>query len=225
MATINSEYVANVYNKIATEFKNSRHYSWSWITEFIHKYVDIESDIESDNKVVKVLDIGCGGGRNIKTYQTNNIKIIGIDNSSEFVKLCKNEELEVVLSSMTQIPFPDNYFDNLMVIASFHHLTNTIERNKALQEMFRVLKKNGTIILSVWSKSQPAKTKRKFNNWGDTLVPWKNLKGEVFERYYYIFRIDEIKQLFIDNGFSIIFHKWDCGNEVFILEKSRKNHK
>ena len=58
-------------------------------------------------------------------------------------------------------------------------------------------------MLSVWSKTQPEKTKRKFSAWGDTLVPWKNLKGEIFERYYYIFRLDEIKQLFLDNGLNI----------------------
>jgi ubiquinone/menaquinone biosynthesis C-methylase UbiE len=218
MATLNSKYVANVYNKIASEFKNSRHYSWNWVTEFINKYVDVAN---SSDKVVKVLDIGCGGGRNIKTYQTNKIEITGLDNSSEFIKLCKNDDLEVVLSDMTSMPFPDNHFDNLMVIASFHHLTNLEDRNKALQEICRILKRNGTMMLSVWSKIQPEKTKRKFSAWGDTLVPWKNLKGEVFERYYYIFRLDEIKQLFLDNGLNIISHTWECGNEVFILE----NHK
>ena len=217
MATVNSKYVADVYNKIASEFKNSRHYSWNWVTEFINKYVDVAN---SSDKVVKVLDIGCGGGRNIKTYKNSKINIIGLDNSSEFVKLCKNDDLEVVLSDMTSIPFPDNHFDNLMVIASFHHLTNVGDRNKALQEMCRILKRNGTMMLSVWSKIQPEKTKRKFSDWGDTLVPWKNLKGEVFDRYYYIFRLDEIKHLFLDNGLHIISHTWECGNEVFILKKS-----
>ena len=223
MEKVSSKYVSDVYNNIAGEFKNSRHYSWNWVTEFFNKYVesDIESDSESDNKVVKVLDIGCGGGRNIKTYQTNKIKITGLDSSSEFIKLCRNDGLDVVLSDMTQIPFSDNYFDNLIVIASFHHLTNSEDRNKALQEMTRVLKNGGTMMVSVWSKTQPTKTKRTFDNWGDTLVPWKNLKGEVFNRYYYIFKIEEIEKLFLDNGFKIISHTWECGNEVFTLENNK----
>ena len=220
MEKVKSKYVVDVYNNIASEFKNSRHYSWNWVTEFFNKYVesDIESDLESNNKVVKVLDIGCGGGRNIKTYQTDNIEIMGLDNSSEFIKLCRTDGLNVVLSDMTQIPFLDNYFDNLIVIASFHHLTNKDDRNKALSEMSRILKNGGTMMVSIWSKTQPAKTKRTFDNWGDVLVPWKNLKGEIFERYYYIFKIEEIEKLFLDNGFKIISHTWECGNEVFILE-------
>ena len=217
MATITSKYVADVYNMIATEFKNSRHYSWSWVTEFFNKYVGVDDSI-NESETVKVLDIGCGGGRNIKTYQTKKIEILGLDNSSEFIKLCENDGLNVVLSDMTEIPFTDNYFDNLIVIASFHHLTNVGDRNKALQEMARVLKNEGTMMVSVWSKTQPAKTKRQFNTWGDTIVPWKNLDGEVFERYYYIFKIEEIEQLFLDNGFHIISHTWECGNEVFILK-------
>jgi tRNA (uracil-5-)-methyltransferase TRM9 len=216
-----SKSIADVYNKIATEFKNSRHYSWEWITDFINTYVKNGSnslECDGDNQT-KVLDIGCGGGRNIKTYQTNKIKITGIDNSSEFIRLCREDKLDVTLSDMTAIPFPDEYFDNILSIASFHHLTNKTDRIKSLQEMARILKPNGTMIMSVWSKNQPEKTKRKFDDWGDTLVPWKNLKKEVFQRYYYIFKIDEITELFLENGFSIISYSWECGNEVFILKK------
>lgn len=206
---VSSETVATTYNKIAKEFKNSRHYNWKWITQFI-------SNINVDN--ASIIDIGCGGGRNIKAYQNDKLNIVGLDNCSEFIKICRNEGLDVVLSDMTNIPHPDENFDYILSIASFHHLTNRQERIKALTEFRRILKPGGKVLLSVWSKTQPLKTKRVFTNWGDTIVPWKSLTGEVFNRYYYIFKIPEIEELFEMTGFKIESHSWDCGNEVFILK-------
>ena len=80
------------------------------------------------------------------------------------------------------------------------------------------MKPDSRCLISVWSKNQPEKTKRKFDNYGDNYVPW-NKDGEIYQRYYYIFRLEEIQTLFIDIGFQILEHKWDCGNEIFILKK------
>jgi len=49
-------------------------------------------------------------------------------------------------------------------------------------------------------------------------VPWKNPK-ETYERYYYIFEIDEICDLFKKAGFKMAQHYWDTGNEIFELTK------
>ncbi len=83
--------------------------------------------------------------------------------------------------------------------------------------MKRVLKDDGKILLSVWSKEQPPKSKNKFE-YGDNIVNWTN-KGNVFERYYYIFQINEIKELFERVGLNITNYKWDYGNHIFTLEK------
>lgn len=60
-----------------------------------------------------------------------------------------------------------------MLIASYHHLSTVDRRIKCLEEIHRILKNNGKCLLSVWSKNQPKKTKRVFNNYGDTLVKWQ----------------------------------------------------
>ena len=39
-------------------------------------------------------------------------------------------------------------------------------------------------------------------------------------RFYYIFKIKELMDLFNKAGLTILEHKWDCGNEVFILQKT-----
>jgi hypothetical protein len=41
--------------------------------------------------------------------------------------------------------------------------------------------------------------------------------GKTYNRYYYIFRMEEIEKLIKKNGFVIKKHIWDYGNEIFIL--------
>ena len=196
-------HVRKIYNKIGQHFNVTRAYTWSWIEEFVNDYSD-------DNCVY---DIGCGSGRNLRKSPS----WIGIDNSETFIDICKDKGLNVIYSDMTSIPLGDNSADAILSIASFHHLYTYERRIQCLTEMKRMLKKDGKILLSVWSVNQPKKTRRTFR-YGDNIVNW-NKYGEVFERYYYIFKIDEIRELFEEVGLKIVSHKWDCGNEVFVLKK------
>ena len=86
------------YNKIAQEFSASRHYKWPWNTDFYRNYV------YKKNQSL-CLDIGCGNGRNIKEYQTPTCSIIGIDNSSNFISICKKQGLNCKLMDMTSLEF------------------------------------------------------------------------------------------------------------------------
>lgn len=215
-----------VYDQIAQEFDSSRHYKWPFITEFINEYVETrvnKKDKKEKESIsqIKGLDIGCGNGRNIEAYNTDNINIVGIDSSIEFCRICKEKQLLVYNRDMCDPDFEENSFDFLLVIASFHHLDTVDKRKKALQEMNRILNPDGRILLSVWSKTQPKKTKRTFDNYGDVIVPWKSNSGQIYNRYYYIFRKEELEELFVDSGFKIIEQKWDCGNEIYILSKNK----
>ena len=194
-----------VYDKIASEFSNTRANQWPFIDRFM----------ETVPKGNKILDIGCGNGRNM-CYP--DYEFSGVDISSEFVKICCDRGLDVKKGTMTELPFENNSFDVILSIASFHHLNNESNRNKALQEMKRVLQPGGIVLLYVWSKNQPRKTKRTFENYGDVLVPWKSNDGKIYNRYYYIFQIEEIKELIEKNGFVIQKHTWDYGNEIFVLK-------
>ena len=81
--------------------------------------------------------------------------------------------------------------------------------------MKRLIKPNGKILISIWSINQPDKTKVKFNKYGDIMVKW----NKKYDRYYYIFQIEEILHLFKLANLDVIEHKYDCGNEIFILTK------
>ena len=192
-----NELVQNSYNLISDEFKSTRVYTWKWTDEFMEKI----------KKNSTVLDIGCGTGRNL---MYKGINTIGIDIS---IKQLNNCESQVINCNMCLLPFRDNIFDNIIIIASFHHLSTVERRHKALLEMKRTIKSGGQILLSVWSINQPLKTRRKFTSYGDTIVNWRNIP-----RYYYIFEINELKIL-LSEYFTIVKHCWDTGNEIFTLIK------
>jgi len=204
MTTYELENVKNIYEQISSEFDVTRTYKWSWIENYL--------DSLPENSFI--CDIGCGNGRNMVSTQH---RFIGVDNCVGFINICKRKKLNVIESDMTNIKLKSNSIEHIICIASFHHLSNKENRIKSLHEMKRLLKdNNSTILLSVWSIDQPKKTRVIFEKYGDTMVSWKNKH----DRYYYIFQIDEIKELFKEVGLRIQKHIYDCGNEIFILENS-----
>jgi len=206
--------VKYAYDLIAKEFSDSRPFTWKWVDDYI---------LSLDNNLI-IVDIGCGNGR-LSNYN----KLFGM--SHFFVGLdismmqLKNNifSADKMQSCMLKLPFLDNSVDNIICIASFHHLKNIDERRHALSEMKRILNKNtnkntnkNNVLLSVWSINQPSKTKRTFDKYGDTIVEWKMKNGDIIKRYYYIFELNEIIEL-LQEYFIIKNHKWDCGNEIFEL--------
>lgn len=204
--TIETSHVKNVYEEIATHFDNNRSYKWSWVSDFLNTL--------KTNSVI--YDIGCGNGRNMINNNSKNLCFTGIDNCENFITLCKSKNLNVINANMTNIPLKSNSADAILCIAVFHHLENKENRIKALLEMKRLIKIGGKIMLSTWSINQPQKTRRSFNNYGNNIVLY-NKYGQIYERFYYIFKIDEMHQLFTLCGLTIVDYKYDCGNEIFTL--------
>ena len=206
---IEKSQVKEVYEKIAQHFDNTRQYKWNWVNVFLN-------DLRKD---ARVYDIGCGNGRNMVNNNNNHLNFIGIDNCENFVKICKSKNLNVLCGNITAIPLDSCSAEAVMCIAVFHHLESKENRVKALLEMKRLLKPNGKILLSVWSINQPPKTRRSFNNYGNNIVLW-NKFGEIYERFYYIFKLDELKTLFTLCGLQIMNYEYSCGNEIFTLIKN-----
>ena len=202
---LETTYVKEVYEEIAPHFSKTRVYKWSWVIDFL----------DSLKRDSIVYDLGCGNGRNMNH---GSLKFIGIDNCENFISICKSKNFSVINSNITKIPLDNNSADAIICIAVFHHLSSIENRIQSLLEMKRLVKQGGKILLSIWSINQPQKTRRSFNNYGNNIVLW-NSYGKVYERYYYIFKLDEIKELIKRAGLIILNYDYSCGNEVFILMK------
>ena len=167
---------------------------------------------------MKGLDIGCGNGKNI--LANRELNILGTDICPELLEICRQKNIEVIQSDCCNLNIPTNTFDYAMAIAVFHHMASTNRRKKALDEMIRVLKIGGHGIFSVWSIENQEK-KRNFVE-GDNFVNWERRKDrKVFQRYYYIFTRDMIRNFLKDFSKKISIDKIfnERGNWVVVFTK------
>jgi len=155
----------------------------------------------------RILDLGCGNGNLTAYIKNKGLNVIGVDVSQELLNIAKKKcKAEFIKADMTKLPFNNDYFDNILVIASFHHLEDNESRIKALNEIKRVLKPSGHVLMSVWDKH--AGQGDKVKNWG----------GEP-ARFYYFFDKDELIKLVESSGLNIIWFKHSGDN--FFLELSK----
>lgn len=93
-----------------------------------------------------ILDIGCNTGHLLRTIRENNkqCECWGIDIEPKILTL-KIENCKFKISDARTIPFPDNYFTIVFALDTLEHVEDV---QKAIDEIYRVLKPNGSVILS-----------------------------------------------------------------------------
>lgn len=98
-----------------------------------------------NRKNLKILDAGCGAGSTIKILERYG-KVTGIDINENMVKFCRKNKIDVINANVTRLPFKDDSFDLVVILEVLEHLK---EEKKALAEIYRVLKFDGLILISV----------------------------------------------------------------------------
>lgn len=97
----------------------------------------------------KLLDVGCGTGFLIELLQKQKeAEYYGLDLSPEMIKIAKakfDDSIHLVVGTADKLPYPDNFFDVVCCIQSFHHYPYP---RKAMDEVYRVLKPGGMYVLS-----------------------------------------------------------------------------
>lgn len=144
------------------------------------------------------LDIGCGGGQNIKNYakQTSG-KVCGVDYSEascEKSRELNREEIstgriEVTQASVEHLPYDDNRFSCCTALETLFFWPDPVEN---LREVLRVLQPGGLFAL-VHEESDPVRGKR-----------WVDMLGMV------IYTPEELRELLQKAGFTdveVVLHK------------------
>ena len=113
----------------------------------------------------RVLDLACGPGFVSLEFAKRVKAVVGVDLTREMLKqaraLARKEKIPNVSfrrADATRLPFRDGAFDLVVTRASFHHFP---EPGQVLQEMARVLKRSGRILISDnTSRDDPEKRRR-----------------------------------------------------------------
>ncbi|MBI2411198.1 MAG: class I SAM-dependent methyltransferase [Candidatus Kerfeldbacteria bacterium] len=103
----------------------------------------------------KVLEVGCGDGRSIFDLLPVTKHIVGIDHDDTAIADAKQAfahepTIQIFKADATHLPFQDSEFDFVICMTTFANFAD--KKFIVLDEMKRVLKPTGKIIISVFSE-------------------------------------------------------------------------
>lgn len=145
----------------------------------------------------KILDIGSGKGIFNQVFRKVGFKkIIALDINEELLKMNDADE-KLILNLESKLPFSNNYFDACFAAEIVEHLR---EREQLLNEIYRVLKRNGYLVLTTPNKdSLIAKFDKIIGRF--VVNGWWN--GHDYE-HKHVYGFNEIKRIIEKTGFKII---------------------
>ncbi len=141
-----------------------------------------------------VADLGTGTGEIIRIVKENNkyTKCIGVDLSFKMLKIAENklkdyEDVLFVRASILELPIKDNTMDNIFFSLTLRHL----DVKKTLNEVNRVLSKNGYVSILEIGKPKSEKFYKFILFFGDKIFrPFGRL---IFSKEEYDYFIDSIR--------------------------------
>lgn len=153
-----------------------------------------------------VAEIGLGTGnltkRIIEDKKISVENIIGIDQSLNMLIEAKKKlpKLKLMLGTFLQLPLKENSCDTIVSSYAFHHC-NEKEKKLAIQEMDRILRQDGRIIITdLMYENQNAR-----NHFAKNCTPWEreDLEDEYFAN------VDELNNMFLSLGYQFRYERID----------------
>lgn len=134
----------------------------------------------------KILDVGCGSGRDLQKFKNLGYEVIGIDASIEMVKKAKAlSRVEVLNLKFAEITW-ENEFDGLWASASLLHVPAT-EISNTLKLLWKSLKRSSPFFMSFkYGANSYRKNDRYFQNYTEVTVEpiLENLENHKVEKIW-----------------------------------------
>ena len=134
--------IAQSYDKIAVEYTQKysygEHLSLSALKKFI-SFLPTKAEI---------LDVGCGGGQDLKFLVDNGFYGLGIDVSKKMIELAKAYAPQLTFKVVDVIDLPDTKkYDAIWCCRVFNHVSIN-KQDKFLDKLTHLLKKDGILYLT-----------------------------------------------------------------------------
>jgi len=172
-----------VYSKYAKEyaettFPNLLQYQLTQFTSYLEKGA-------------KIIDVGCGSGKDVDYLTEEGFEVVGIDYSKEMIDEAKERvpNGNFVVQDMAKLEFDDKTFDGVWCCASILHIPkeNVFDILKGFN---RVLKPEGVMYLAV------------IEGEGERMVEFPQSKN--MPRFFAFYKQREIEELLEGAGFKIL---------------------
>ena len=119
---------------------------WGSAPEPMWREIVAAADIHSG---VNILDVGCGAGEFLVFARALGAEASGVDPAPGMRAIAVERGLDVRDAGAENLPWPDDTFD---VVTAFNALQFADDTFDALDEMKRVLKKNGRLVIANWAE-------------------------------------------------------------------------
>jgi SAM-dependent methyltransferase len=137
-------------------------------------------------KPSRILDFGCGPGRDLKVFGDLGHEAIGLEGAERFVQLARDYSgCEVWHQDFLHLQLPGEYFDGIFANAALFHVPS--------QELPRILKE-------LWATLKPSGVLFSSNPRGDNEEGWSG------ERYGVYYNLELWRELVTAAGFDAITH-------------------
>jgi len=114
-----------------------------------------------------ILDAGCGTGVFTTDFLDTGARVVGLDISAPMLAVAKikspGQPFHPVRADILHLPFPDAFFDKTVSVTALEFI---VDANRAINELFRVTRPGGLVVvatlnsLSPWAERRRAKTRR-----------------------------------------------------------------
>jgi ubiquinone/menaquinone biosynthesis C-methylase UbiE len=152
------EEISRRYDSVAEKYFNTFHFHSDEQLIVLDKFIQL---IPLGSKI---LDSGCGTGKDTVYLNKKGLQATGIDISPGMLNYAKiaaknsMQDIEFIRVNMMQIPFSNNYFKGIWSNSSLAHIE---DKDKVLAEWNRVLEKDGIVHLWIQNPVHPYYMMRK----------------------------------------------------------------
>ena len=188
MKLLNSEDLQQVSALTLSHYENNAERFWLGTRDH-----DVSQNIQAlmaalpKNQKLKILDFGCGPGRDLMQFKKLGHEVIGLEGSPAFCEMARSYSgCEVWQQDFLKLNLPAECFDGIFANASLFHVPSQ-ELPRVLREFHAALKKNGVLFTSNPRGSEEGWEGNRYGNFMEFGEYRKILEKTGFEvvRHYY----------------------------------------
>jgi SAM-dependent methyltransferase len=185
MLTREEKVTVNAYDKDAKSWSDS-HFGknvWSRELRYLKKILPKG----------KIIEIGCGGGRDAQKLLTMGYDYLGTDVSEGFVNEAKknNPKAKFLVRSIYGLNFPKMSFDGFWCSATLLHIPKT-RIDEALKSIHSLIKKDGIGFITI-KKGR-----------GEKVLEEESSDGKTYKRLWAFYSDKQFKEILKRNRFNIV---------------------